>query len=168
MNEPRVIIVDENDEVIGHKTRSELDTTDLDKIYRVTALWLTNSKGEILLAQRALDKVHGPGLWGPAASGTLEEGDTYDSNAAEEAEEELGLKDMQLTKGPKRYSQGKGRGYRYFTQWYTAVLDKPAADFNIQKEEVEQVRWFTREEIARELRDHPENYLDLSWPLEAL
>lgn len=50
---PRQIIVDENDQIIGHKFREEIVQTD---IYRVAALWITNSKGDILLARRALSK----------------------------------------------------------------------------------------------------------------
>ncbi len=162
--EPSVVIVNENDEVIGHKTRSQLER-DRPAIYRVTGLWLTNSQGDILLAQRALDKTHDPGVWGPAAAGTVEDDDTYDSNIIKEIEEELGLKDLKLTKGPKRRAANE---YNYFVQWYTAVIDKPAADFMIQKEEVEQVRWFSREELARELRDHPKSYFNLGWALEEL
>ena len=164
MQKPKVIIVNEQDEIVGYKTREELNAGDLDKIYRVTALWLTNSKGEILLAQRKLTKKHDPGKWGPAAAGTLEEGDTYDSNIVNEIWEELGLKDLKLTKATKyRVSDY----YNYFGQWYTATIDKPAGDFIIQEEEVEQVKWFTREELAQELKNNPQNYLDLSYPLTA-
>ncbi|MFA6422790.1 MAG: NUDIX domain-containing protein, partial [Candidatus Buchananbacteria bacterium] len=84
----KIIIVNENDEAIGHKERNELDFSD---IYRVSGLWITNLKGEILLAQRAFTKNHDPGKWGPAAAGTVEEGEDYETNILKEAEEELGL-----------------------------------------------------------------------------
>jgi isopentenyl-diphosphate Delta-isomerase len=162
---PRVVIVDEGDNVIGHRTYAELDSSDIDKIYRVSALWLNNSSGEILLSQRGLSEAHNPGCWGPAVAGTIEEGDTYISNIIKEAKEELGLEGIDFKKGPKRRVSEK---YNYFCQWYTAVVDKPAKDFVIQKEEVAAVRWISREELAHELGEHPENFLDLSWPLASL
>jgi len=51
-------IVDEKDKIIGYKDRKEIQKED---IYRVSALWITNSKDEILLAQRAFSKSHDPG-----------------------------------------------------------------------------------------------------------
>ena len=64
MEKPDIIIVDENDNIIGHKKRGTLDKKD---IYRVSALWIQNPKGDILLAQRKFTKKHHPGRWGPAA-----------------------------------------------------------------------------------------------------
>jgi len=60
MDKLRIVIVNDEDEIIGHKERGTLVKED---IYRVAALWVTNSKGEILLAQRQLGKRHDPGKW---------------------------------------------------------------------------------------------------------
>lgn len=53
-------IVDQNDEIIGYKDRADISSDD---IYRVSALWVENSKGEFLLAQRGFMKKNGPGRW---------------------------------------------------------------------------------------------------------
>jgi len=159
----RITIVNEQDEVIGYKERGTLVKAD---IYRVTALWVTNSKGDILLAQRKFTKTHDPGKWGPAVAGTVDEGETYDSNITKEAEEEIGLKNTQPSKGPKRRVSEE---YNYFCQWYKLVVDKPAEDFTIQEDEVEVVKWLSRSELEKELREHPESYLQgLRWAVETL
>ncbi len=146
----KIIIVDDNDDIIASKERESLEVKD---IWRVSALWLTNSKGEILMARRALNKIHNPGKWGPAAAGTVEEGETYDFNIIKETEEELGLKNLEFKKGPKtKNSTGK---YNYFCQWYSAKNDKPAEEFKIQKSEVAEVRWFTKEELKKKLQENP-------------
>ena len=49
----RIIIVDESDEVIGYKERGTLNPED---IYRVSALSVENSIGQVLLAQRKFTK----------------------------------------------------------------------------------------------------------------
>ena len=73
-----------------------------------------------------------------------------------EAEEEIGLKDIKPQIGPKERISGK---YNYFDQWYTLKIDKLAEDFVIDKSEVEQVKWFPREELLREIQANPDKFL---------
>lgn len=159
----RITIVNAQDQIIGHKERGTLAKED---IYRVAGLWVTNTNGAILLAQRQLGKRHDPGKWGPAVAGTVDEGETYGSNIIKEAEEEIGLQDIKPIISKKRRYTG---GHNYFCQWYTLVVDKPAKDFIVQEDEVAQVKWFTRSELEQELREHSEKYLEgLSWAVEIL
>lgn len=151
----KIITVDVNDEVVGAKEWENLENED---IYRVSALWVENSKGEILLAQRALRKAHDPGKWGPAVAGTLEEGETYDSNIVKEAEEEIGFKNIKFNKGAKTKIMLAGR-LRYFLQWYTIKIDRSLEEFNIQKSEVEKVKWFSKEEIKKKLQEDPNEFI---------
>lgn len=151
----KIIIVDGNDNVIVYKERESLEVKD---IYRVSALWLTNSKGEILLARRALAKAHSPGKWGPAVAGTVEEGETYDSNILKEAEEEIGLKNVKFKKGSKSRILLAGRP-RYFLQWYLLEIDKPAEEFKIQKIEVEEIKWFSKDELREKLQMNPDEFI---------
>lgn len=148
-----VIIVNENDEVIGHKERGVVTSKD---VYRVSALWITNSKGEILLAKRAYTKSNNPGKWGPAVAGTNEEGETYESNIYKEAEEEIGLSGIKLQKGPKQRRSGK---WNYFGQWYFATVDKPIGEFRIQEKEVAELQWFPKKELRNEIKENPDKFL---------
>ena len=61
--------MDENDNIISYK---DIDNLDKEDIYRVSALWITNSKREILLARRHHTKNHHPRKFGPAVSETDE------------------------------------------------------------------------------------------------
>ena len=165
----RIVIVDEDDRIIGHIARDELYGRENQIIYRVSVLWITNPRGDILLAQRALTKKHHPGKWGPAVAGTVDEGETYEDNVLKEAEEELGLTNIQPQKSIKRRTTPAINGHNHFTQWYTLVIDKPAADFTIQKDEVEQVRWFTRAALKEKVHNHPEQFVaGVPWGLENL
>ena len=91
-------IVDEKDNLLCYKERGLVKSRD---IYRVSSLCIINNKNQILLGRRALTKSHNPGRWGLSVEGTVEKGETYDSNMIKEAEEELGLKNIKLSKGPK-------------------------------------------------------------------
>ena len=59
----QIIIVNDLDKVIGYKERDKMTSKD---IYRVSVLWIINSKGEILLAKRALTKKSDPENGGQA------------------------------------------------------------------------------------------------------
>jgi isopentenyldiphosphate isomerase len=92
MSDQQITLVNDQDEIIGQKARS---TITKDDIYRVSAAWIMNTKGEILLSQRQLTKKHDPGKWGTAVAGTVESGETYLENIIKEAEEELGLPNVE-------------------------------------------------------------------------
>ena len=149
----KIIVVDENDVPIGLKYRDEIDYKK--DIYRWSAIWIENSKKEVLIAQRKLTRDKDPGKWGPAVTGTIEEGETYESNAYKEIEEDLGVKVQSLQIGPK---QRANEPRRYFGQWFLCVIDKPAKEFILQEDEVEQVVWIDKKELAKDIELYPEKY----------
>jgi 8-oxo-dGTP diphosphatase len=152
---PRIIIVNENDEVIGHKERG---TTIPEKdIYRTTGLWITNPRGDVLLAKRHHNKRFDPDRWGPAVAGTVDEGETYDQNIIKEAEEELGLKEVRLKKGPKIRHSGKTQ---YFGQWYLLTINRKIEEFRIQEDEVEEIKWFPAKELKEMVLSQPDMFVD--------
>ena len=151
---PKIQIVNENDEIIAHKHRNEIDYSK--DIYRSTTLWITNSKSEILLAQRKLTKDKDPGKWGPAVAGTVEEGETYNSNIRKETEEEIGLTNVEL-KSVEKFKAGHPR--QQFIQVYSTKIDKQIEDFKIQEDEVERIAWMSKTELIKDLRDNPDKYV---------
>ncbi|MDP3964048.1 MAG: NUDIX domain-containing protein [bacterium] len=150
----RIIIVDADDQIIGHKERHLIQPEDK---YRVSALWITNSRGDILLAKRSQQKERHPGKWGPAVAGTVEEGESYDDNIKKETEEELGVTSVTLTRGPKTETLGP---HNHFTRWYFLTLDRSIEDFKIEKNEVEEIRWVPKDELMRDIKVNPGRYLD--------
>ncbi|MFA6524892.1 MAG: HAD-IA family hydrolase [Patescibacteria group bacterium] len=146
----KVTIADENDKKIGYKYRDQITETD---IFRATGLWITNSKGEILLARRALSKKMHPGLWSTAVAGTVEEDETYEQNVIKEAEEELGIVGETFIPYEKTRIRGK---HNFFIQWYTLVINKKAEEFMLQPEEVVEVKWFKKSELKLLLKEKPE------------
>ena len=89
-------------------------------------------------------------------SGTVDEGETYEINMTKEVGEELGLKNVPLTLGPKIKVDGM---YHHFTQWYTLQIDKNIDEFIFQKDEVEEIKWFTKEELLDQLKKNPTEFL---------
>jgi isopentenyldiphosphate isomerase len=148
-------VVNQKDEVVGRKDRNDVNPT-ID-IVRSASLWITNSNGDILLAQRKFTKRNNPGKWSEAVGGTVEGNDDYESTMLREAEEEIGLVVDSYEIGPKQYVDSPAK---YFVQWYTTVIDKPVEVFMVQEEELEQLAWISEKQFIQELQDTPEKYID--------
>jgi len=154
MSSLKMHIVDDNDNLLAYKEKSQIDFSR--EIYRVSALWLTNTKGDILIAQRKISKDYDGGKWGPAVAGTVEEGETYEENIYKEAKEEIGLEGIQFVVGPKQqFTSPK----HYFCQWYTARVDVPETEFVLQPEEVEAVVWISPQQLSQEILEYPDKYI---------
>ncbi len=151
----QIVIVDENDSPIGFKERTDVIPSD---IYRVSAIWVTNTRGEILLAQRAHTKAHSPGKWGTAVAGTVDKGEEYLDNALKEAQEELGLSlDAEdLKQGPKHRVAS---GHSFFCQWYFLERDIDLSVLKLQEDEVDAVRWIAPQNLLIELRERPDTFV---------
>lgn len=153
MHMERVVIVNDNDEVLGYKDR---DLVGQDDIIRASGAWITNSKGDILLARRSFKKKLGPGKWSCATAGTVNEGEDYETNMLKELEEEIGLRitasDLRL--GPKV------RTPHLFMQWYYITVDLPIEAFTLQEEEVMDIIWVTQEAFARMRAENPGQFVD--------
>lgn len=154
MKEP-ITIVDENDAPI---TVVDRDMVDYDtQIYRVAALWLVNTNGDVLIAQRKLTKKKDPGLWGPSVAGTVEESETYEQNIQKEVFEEIGLQDIVLHPVTKTYVDNPRK---YFCKWFTATVDwTDMSNFVVQQEEVEAIAWVPYEELVEDYRKSSAKYI---------
>src|SRR5579859_7683930 len=91
-------IVNERDEVIGRKPRSEVHARGL--LHRAVHVLVFNSRGEIFLQKRSMLKDRQPGVWDSSCSGHVDSGETYDETAVRELQEEIGLKINSAAKAP--------------------------------------------------------------------
>lgn len=149
----KVIVVDKDDNFIKYKNRTDRNPED---IIRITGLWVFNEIGNVLLAQRSFKKQDSAGLWGPAVAGTVEEGETYESNIYKEAEEEIGLKDYNFMPVEKVVYMSKNGGR--CCQVYTVKIPHDY-NFKVQKDEVERVEWFDMENLKKRVKEKPEEFV---------
>ena len=136
-----LIIVDEHNEIIGYKKKSEVMQED---IFRVSACIIKNSTGKYLLAQRSIQKENKPGLWAYAAEGTLSKDESYESNILAKLESEVGVRGVILK---KLYQKRRYGVHTFFHEIYLLESDMELWDLFLDTQEVEQVRWFSVEEI---------------------
>ncbi|MFH0829746.1 MAG: NUDIX domain-containing protein [Candidatus Aenigmatarchaeota archaeon] len=121
-------------------------------------VWIFNSKGEVLLQKRAIDKESHPGLWDISSAGHVSAGETPDHAAVREVEEELGIKisakDLKFWKRwvsetePKPGFHNKEYVYTYFLRF-----DGGMKGIRIQKEELDEVKFMPLDEFEADIRD---------------
>jgi isopentenyl-diphosphate delta-isomerase len=87
--EEKIILVDEHDEMIGIMDKMEAHRQGL--LHRAFSIYIFNSKGEMLLQQRALTKYHSGGLWTNACCSHPLPGEKTKDAAARRLMEELGF-----------------------------------------------------------------------------
>ena len=81
--------VDELDRVVGKAPRSVVHARKL--LHRAVHIFVFNSRGELLLQKRSALKDEYPLCYTSSASGHLSAGESYETAAPRELEEELGL-----------------------------------------------------------------------------
>jgi isopentenyl-diphosphate Delta-isomerase len=141
MSEEIFDVVDEHDQVIGQRPRSEVHRTGLR--HRAVHVLVFNQAGQIFLQKRSMLKDCSPGAWDSSASGHLGPGESYDACAVREVREELGLS---LTECPTpMFKIGAcAETGQEFVWAYRCEAEGP---FELHPEEIERGGWFTPAEV---------------------
>ena len=155
MAEEQIDVLDENGNKLGVvKTRAEVHANGL--WHQAAHVWIFNSKGEILLQKRSMQKESWPGLWDTSAAGHLSAGDTPKEAAIRELREELGImaksKDLKLIMVEKISIVPK-RGYYNNEFEYVYLLHWDELPKKLQSEEVESVAFVPLNIFEKELKD---------------
>jgi ADP-ribose pyrophosphatase YjhB (NUDIX family) len=117
---------------------------------------LENDQGEILLQRRG-DVVSYPGLWNDSASGHVDVGETYLEAALRETKEEIGVSGVSLVELGKHYGEEKegSRIRKAFNMLYCGVFNGTPV---IDPSEVSEAAWFSRDEVARLIKEKPDDF----------
>jgi 16S rRNA (adenine1518-N6/adenine1519-N6)-dimethyltransferase len=144
-------VVDENDEVTGTATRGKVHAGDL--MHRAVHVFAFNKRGDLLLQKRSLLKDMHPGAWDSSVSGHLDSGESYESAAIRELEEEMGITGAEIREIARiRPCMETGWEHvRLFRTEYHGALRYPCA-------EIESAQWFPLTEIDAWAARHPQDF----------
>lgn len=84
-----VILVNEQDIAIGEMEKIEVHEKAL--LHRAFSIFVFNSKGDMLLHQRAAGKYHSPGLWTNTCCSHPQPGEEIEASALKRLQEEMGF-----------------------------------------------------------------------------
>ena len=162
MPDELIDIYDENNKSLGiSKTRSEAHEKGL--WHRAAHVWVYNSEGKVLLQLRSKELEYFPGVWVAAASGHVGAGENIRLTALRELNEEIGisisreeLEFFKIIKGQTVCGKIVNNEFYYV---YLYKFDGDITNLKLQKEEVEKVKFFSINEIDKELEFNLEKYL---------
>ncbi|HEY2388280.1 MAG TPA: NUDIX domain-containing protein [Candidatus Binatia bacterium] len=145
-------VVDAHDRVVGRATRAEMRRDNL--LHRAVYILVTNSRGELFIHERTTSKDVYPGYRDVTVGGVVAAGEDYDTAAARELAEELGVSEAILERlGPTAYADA---GTRVHGMVYRARHDGP---FVLQPEEIVSGKFVAlgcAERLTREARCCPD------------
>lgn len=128
-SEEIVTIVDEHNRVIGSAPRRVMRAERL--IHRATYILVFNSGGEIFVQERTTTKDIYPGYLDVAAGGVVQAGESYQTAALRELEEELGVRAEHLERQFDIFYQAPNN--RVWGRVFSCIHEGP---FRLQPEEV--------------------------------
>jgi isopentenyl-diphosphate Delta-isomerase len=150
-----VILVDEKDAPCG--TMEKMEAHRKGVLHRAFSVFIFNSKGEMLLQQRAFSKYHSGGLFSNACCSHPRPGeDTLDA-AHRRLKEEMGI-ETELhykTSFVYRATFENGLTEHEYDPVYTGVCDDEPA---INPFEVASYKWLDADELKKEIGLHPERF----------
>ena len=109
----------------------------------VVHICIFNSKNELLIQQRQPFKEGWPNMWDVTAAGSALQGETSQQAAEREVAEEIGLK-IDLSNNRPNFTINFARG---FDDYYLLEQEVDLASLHLQEEEVQAVRWVSKDEV---------------------
>lgn len=155
--EELVVLVNPKDEVLGLMEKQQAHVNGL--LHRAFSVFLFNDKGEMLLQKRAAEKYHSPGQWTNAVCSHPRNGESYSEGAKRRLKEELGI-DVQITEKFHfiyKADVGGGLWEHELDYVFSGIYN---ADFNLNKNEVDTVRYISLENLDKEMAESPEQFTE--------
>lgn len=150
-----VILVDERDNEIGQMEK--LTAHESGNLHRALSVFLFNSKGELLLQQRAWSKYHSPGLWTNTCCSHPRPGESSKDAAVRRLQEEMGMS----------CEIEKAFDFIYRAEFENGLIEHELDHVfigstdelpTINPEEVESWRYVSKESLIADIANNPDNY----------
>ncbi|MFF7896693.1 NUDIX hydrolase [Streptomyces sp. NPDC007907] len=141
-------VVDENDRVVGQAPRGEVYARGLR--HRCVFVQARDAEGRIFVHRRTATKLVFPSLYDMFVGGVVGAGESYDTAALREAEEELGVTGLPRPRHLFTFLYDDGSGRTWWSAVYEVRCDLPVQP---QAEEVAWHGFLPDAEVERRLRD---------------
>jgi isopentenyl-diphosphate delta-isomerase len=150
-----VVLVDSQDKELGKMEKLEAHEKGL--LHRAFSIFLFNSKGEMLIQQRALSKYHSPGLWTNACCSHPAPNESIIQAGNRRLKEELGLSTELVDAFNFEYRE------TFENNLTEHELDHVLVGYSeenpiLNQEEAKDYRWITWANLLEEIDLNPENF----------
>ena len=152
-----VVLVNEQDQQIG--IMEKMAAHIVPRLHRAFSIFIFNSKGELLLQQRALSKYHSPGLWTNTCCSHPCDGETLAQATSRRLMEEMGMQCDMHEVFTFIYKAPVGLGlieHEFDHVWFGKTDEVP----QINTEEVASWKYMRLEDLQTDIKAHPELYTE--------
>ena len=151
--EERLDIVDDEDRIVGSDTRKNIYKKGLDSHSRFVNIFVFNSRGELLVPKRSMNRRIFPGCFDFSCGEHVLSGETYDQAAKRGVKEELGLEGIELIElGKLNLRDGVG----CFTKVYKTICDEKINNYDTDG--IDKLYWFSLDEIKEMIKKNKEKF----------
>ena len=154
MNE-LLILVDENDNEIGLMEKMAAHKTG--RLHRAFSVFIFNSKGELLLQQRADNKYHSGGLWTNTCCSHPIDGEEINATIKKRLKEEMGMECNTSFQFSFIYKSELDNGlteHELDHVYFGATDEEPV----LNKSEAKDWKYISLEDLEKEIRKKPEDF----------
>lgn len=159
-----VVLVDEENNVLGTMPKADVHS-EKTPLHRAFSLFIFNSKGELLLQQRSSKKKTWPLVWSNSCCGHPFLNESNIDAAIRRCSNEIGIEiasENIFEASPYRYCFTRfGVQENEICPILVAFYD---GDFNLNHEEVEEIKWISWEDWLLEVKENSQNYSE--WCVE--
>ena len=142
--------MNEQDQVIGKATRSEIHKNNL--LHRSAHILVFNFNNQLFLQKRSILKDESPGLWDISSAGHVNSGESYEVSAYRELLEELRIKTV-LT--PLAKIDSCNETHYEHVQLYICKTD---TNIKINQEEISEGKYFDFHELINDIQENSNKY----------
>lgn len=155
MKEELLILVDEQDNEIG--TIEKWPAHQKALLHRAFSVFIFNSKGELLLQQRAYGKYHSPGLWSNTCCSHPLKSELIEESLSRRLMEEMGMIcDLYFQfKFIYHHTFDNGLTEHEFDHVYFGITDSAPV---LNPDEVNAWRFLSMKKLEDEIKQNPENF----------
>ena len=149
-----IILVDRKDEVMGKGEKMWVHKKG--KLHRAFSIFLFNSKGEMLLQQRAKSKYHSGGLWTNACCSHPRSGQKLEEETKRRLKEEMGIRCPLKKAFSFIYKAKVGDLIEY--EFDHVFMGRYEGKPKINKKEADDWKWIKTEDLKKDVKKHPRKY----------
>ena len=153
----QVILVDEHDQPLGLMEKQAAHIGP--HLHRAFSVFIFNSKGELVMQQRAMSKYHSPGLWTNTCCSHPRDGETTLQAASRRLMEEMGINCEMHEVYTFIYKAPVGQGLTEHELDHVFIGQSDNVP-QINREEVESWKYMGIDALKTDLRLHPECYTE--------
>jgi len=151
----QVILVDSEDNQIGveEKLKAHQDA----KLHRAFSIYIFNSRGELLIQQRALGKYHCPGIWANTCCSHPRPDEKLEDAVHRRLVEEMGF-DTELSEVMKFVYKVEFENGLTENEFLHVLIGEADASVVMNPEEVNDYRWISISDLKKDIAENPDKY----------